>query len=74
MAEKLKRKDLSVARELRVRTAIPQVVGLSDELKMQVSQLNEDELAVLKDIKSKLNDGLTDDLAAAADTVGGFVW
>ena len=51
-----------------------QLDALSDNLKAQVAKLDDDELAVLTSIKSKLNSGLDEKLKNAADTVGGFVW
>ncbi|HEY1058504.1 MAG TPA: aroma-sacti cluster domain-containing protein [Limnobacter sp.] len=67
---------LSSARAIRVRTtgAAFQVDALNDTLKAQVALLDDDELAVLGAIKSKLNQGLDEKLKRAADTVGGFVW
>ncbi|MGJ3699986.1 aroma-sacti cluster domain-containing protein [Variovorax sp. AFSI2.2] len=67
-------KAISSARAVRLRNSAVQVEALNDELKSQVALLDDDELAVLADIKSKLNSGLTDALKKAADTVGGFVW
>ncbi|WP_164114632.1 hypothetical protein [Sphingorhabdus sp. Alg239-R122] len=70
----IKKVDMSAARELRIKSAIPQFAVLSEELRDQASRLDADELAVLGEIKNKLNEGLSADLAAKADTVGGFVW
>lgn len=68
--------SMSAARSLRVRStgAAFQMDALSDNLKAQVSLLDDDELAVLSSIKAKLNSGLDERLKKAADTVGGFVW
>lgn len=74
MADKRDFSKMTMARELRVKSVAPQVTALSDDLKNQLSLLDDDELAVLGDIKAKLNQGLADDLAKAADTVGGLVW
>ena len=74
MADKRSFSKMTIARELRVKTVVPQVAGLSDDLKNQLSRLDDDELAVLGAIKEKLNEGLSDELAQAVDTVGGFVW
>ncbi|BET26018.1 hypothetical protein EV673_0884 [Limnobacter thiooxidans] len=67
---------MSSARSMRVKAtgAAFQLDALSDNLKAQVAKLDDDELAVLTSIKSKLNSGLDEKLKNAADTVGGFVW
>ena len=67
---------MSSARSMRVKAtgAAFQLDVLSDNLKAQVAKLDDDELAVLTSIKSKLNSGLDEKLKNAADTVGGFVW
>ena len=68
--------SMSSARAMRVKsTGVAfQMDALSDNLKAQVAKLDDDELAVLTSIKSKLNSGLDEKLKNAADTVGGFVW
>jgi hypothetical protein len=73
MADK---KDMGLASEKmeKLRSSGMQVDKLSDKLKAQVAQLDDEEIAVLHKIKSKLNDGLAADLQKEADTVGGFVW
>ena len=67
---------MSSARSMRVKAtgAAFQLDALSDNLKAQVAKLDDDELAVLTSIKTKLNSGLDEKLKNAADTVGGFVW
>ena len=66
--------ELTAARKVRLRATGVQFDALSDELVGRLNELDDDEIAALTAIKCKLNEGLPDNLKAAADTVGGFVW
>lgn len=68
-----KEKDLTT-RMVRLSAVEDQVAALSEPLQAQLSLLDEDEIAVLASIKTKLNSGLDERLKRAAGTVGGFVW
>jgi hypothetical protein len=50
------------------------VAALNEDLQLRVATLDQDELLILRSIKDKLNEGLSDRLKEVADTVGGFVW
>lgn len=50
------------------------VEALNEDLQQRVAELDQDELLILRSIKDKLNEGLSDRLKLVADTVGGFVW
>ncbi|MET0391379.1 MAG: aroma-sacti cluster domain-containing protein [Polyangiales bacterium] len=69
-----KKTDSSLARTVRLRNSGLQIEALNASLQAQLALLDDDELAVLESIKSKLNSGLDERLKQAADTVGGFVW
>jgi hypothetical protein len=69
-----KETGMTLAREIRLKSVVPHINTLNDDLKKQLALLDEDEIEVLSCIKDKLNSGLSDELAQAADTVGGFVW
>ncbi|ODS24515.1 hypothetical protein AB835_03495 [Candidatus Endobugula sertula] len=69
-----KETGMTLAHEVRLKNVVPQISTLNNDLKKQLALLDEDEIEVLTCIKDKLNSGLTDELAQAADTVGGFVW
>lgn len=62
------------ARLVRLQATQAQTAALSPALQAKLALLNDDEIAVLESIKSKLNSDLDAGLKAAADTVGGFVW
>lgn len=69
-----KETGMTLAREVRLKSIVPQISTFNDDLKKQLALLDEDEIEVLSCIKDKLNSGLNDELTQAADTVGGFVW
>ncbi|CTQ34602.1 aroma-sacti cluster domain-containing protein [Jannaschia rubra] len=71
MADK---REMTTARMVRVRKSGLQIDALNEDLQNQISLLDDDELAVLESVKAKLNKNLPDNLKAAADVVGGFVW
>ncbi|MFZ4688157.1 MAG: hypothetical protein ACOYLS_02860 [Polymorphobacter sp.] len=48
--------------------------ALNETLQKQLATLDDADIATLTRIHVKLNNGLTDKLKQAADTVGGFVW
>lgn len=67
--------ELSAARDLRLRQTFGDKVDVySDEVKAQLSLLDDDEIKVLAIIKAKLNKGLTDRVRDAVDSVGVLVW
>lgn len=61
-------------RLVRLEATEDQVAALSPKLQAQLALLDDDEIAVLESIKTKLNSGLDLKLKRAAGTVGGFVW
>ena len=65
---------ISQARAVRLRGMGVHVDVMNDQLKAQIAQLDDDELAVLATVKAKLNNGLNDTMKNAAGSVGGFVW
>ena len=67
--------ELSAARDLRLRQTFgDQIDVYSDEVKAQLSLLDDDEIKVLAIIKQKLNKGLADRVRNAVDSVGVVVW
>jgi len=67
--------ELSAARDLRLRQTFGTKVDVfSDDVKAQLSQLDDDEIRVLAIIKEKLNKGLEERLRDAVDSVGVIVW
>lgn len=67
--------ELSAARDLRLRQTFGTKVDVySDEVKAQLSLLDDDEIKVLAIIKEKLNKNLADRMKEAVDSVGVIVW
>ena len=67
--------ELSAARDLRLRQTFgPKIDVYSEEVKSQLSLLDDDEIKVLAIIKEKLNKGLADRVKDAVDSVGVIVW
>ena len=67
--------ELSAARDLRLRQTFGDKIDVySDEVKAQLSLLDDDEIKVLAIIKEKLNKGLADRVQNAVDAVGVIVW
>jgi hypothetical protein len=67
--------ERSLAKDLILRRTFGPVVDtFSDELKSQLSLLDDDEIRVLVSIKAKLNSGLPAQLQSAVDAVGVIVW
>lgn len=65
----------SPARDLRLRQTFGDKIDVfSDDVKAQLSLLDDDEIKVLAIIKAKLNKNLGDRVRDAVDSVGVIVW